>query len=125
MPRGAVVSTPSEAMLTAIRLASIPKCRGCGRVLQDAEIKPGLCATCEPLIQAYRALGAGDICNADLGHPCDADDGEPCPRCAESDRYWQREWERTPESVRRLEMMTQEELNQELRDAGRGHLVRE
>lgn len=63
-------------------------------------------------------------CNADLGHPCDADDGEPCPRCKEYEAYWEREWNRTPESVRRLETMSKEEFDQELRDAGRGHLVR-
>jgi len=63
-------------------------------------------------------------CNADLGHPCDANNGDPCQRCAAEHEYWRREWEATPESVRRLDYMSQEELNQELRDAGRGRLVR-
>jgi hypothetical protein len=64
-------------------------------------------------------------CNADLDHPCDADDGEPCPRCVEEFEYWRREYERTPAEYRRLDIAScKEELDQELRDAGRGHLVR-
>lgn len=63
-------------------------------------------------------------CNADLGHPCDADDGEPCPSCLEEMTYWRREYDRTPEAVRRLDMASKEELVVELVDAGRGHLVR-
>jgi hypothetical protein len=107
-----------------------PLCRACDRALHFTPIVAipiainGFCPTCAPRFAHRFPPDIGSICNADLGHPCDADDGEPCPRCAESEREWQREWDRTPESVRRLEMMTQEELNQELRDAGRGHLVR-
>jgi len=62
-------------------------------------------------------------CNADLDHPCDADDGEACSSCKADEAYWRREYARTPESMRRLERMTKEELDQELRDAGRSHLI--
>jgi hypothetical protein len=63
-------------------------------------------------------------CNADLGRPCDADDGEPCPSCRAEFTYWKDQWDRTPEAVRRLDIMSKEELDAELVDAGRGHLVR-
>lgn len=62
-------------------------------------------------------------CNADLGHPCDADDGEPCQSCRQEAAYWKAEYDRTPATVRRLDLASKEELDQELRDAGRGHLV--
>lgn len=63
-------------------------------------------------------------CNADEGHPCDADDGEPCHSCKEWEASFKKEWDRTPASVRGLDTMSKEELDQELVDAGRGHLVR-
>lgn len=63
-------------------------------------------------------------CNADLGHPCDADDGDPCPSCAAWERQWRDAYYAMPASVRRLETMSKGQLDQELRDAGRGHLVR-
>jgi hypothetical protein len=63
-------------------------------------------------------------CNADLGHPCDADDGEPCPECRGEVAYWLGQFNATPASVRRLDTMTKPELDAELIDAGRGHLVR-
>ncbi len=63
-------------------------------------------------------------CNADEGHPCDADDGEPCASCKGEHEYWRRLYETTPAAIRGLDMASKEELDQELVDAGRGHLVR-
>lgn len=63
-------------------------------------------------------------CNADLDHPCDADDGEPCEGCREEERYWRNMYANMPVTVRRLETMSKQEFDQELIDAGRGHLVR-
>lgn len=63
-------------------------------------------------------------CNADLDYPCDADDGEPCPSCKKEADYWLALYRATPASVRRLDTASKEELDQELVDAGRGHLVR-
>jgi len=63
-------------------------------------------------------------CNADFGHPCNADDGEPCPGCQQEMAYWKNQYDRTPAAVRRLDMDSKEELDQELQDAGRGYLVR-
>ncbi len=59
-------------------------------------------------------------CNADLDHPCDADDGEPCPTCCEEHAYWRSYFTGMP----REHMRSQSEIDGELVDAGRGHLVR-
>jgi hypothetical protein len=59
-------------------------------------------------------------CNADLDHPCDADDGEPCQACCEEHDYWRRYFAGMPREY----MRTQSEIDAELVDAGRGHLVR-
>jgi hypothetical protein len=72
-------------------------------------------------------------CNADLDHPCDADDGDPCPSCKETMAYYRALYEharpderedaraaRDPEFAHARE----EAFNEELRDAGRGHLIR-
>lgn len=63
-------------------------------------------------------------CNADLGHPCDADDGEPCPSCKAEEAHWLALYRATPGSVRRLDVASKEDLDRELVNAGRGHLVR-
>lgn len=63
-------------------------------------------------------------CNADLGHPCDAgEDGEPCPECqahrAEAMADARREYD-----IRSPQEKDPEQYAQDLRDAGRGHLLR-
>lgn len=58
-------------------------------------------------------------CNADLDHPCDADDGNPCPSCCEEHDYWRRYFAGAP----REDMRPQSEIDADLVDAGRGHLV--
>ncbi len=49
------------------------------------------------------------------------EEGEYCPKCAawhEAEAaYWAREYRRSPE------VRSQEDIDQDLRDAGRGHLV--
>ncbi len=63
-------------------------------------------------------------CNAlEDGEQCRTmrEEGEYCPKCEawheEQCAYWAREYRRSPE-VRK-----QEDIDQDLRDAGRGHLV--
>ncbi len=78
-------------------------------------------------------------CNADLDHPCDADvdaNGERtgCPGCKSSMEEAQREYGRMrPDQHEDMRRQTdpeyghrrQQEDDDELRDAGRGHLVKE
>lgn len=58
-------------------------------------------------------------CNADLNHPCDADDGDPCRSCQAEHAYQFAQFNKQYKG----EPKTKEELDQELIDAGRGHLV--
>lgn len=60
-------------------------------------------------------------CNADLNHPCDTNDGEPCSSCEEEKNYWFKMWLLSKKD--RDKKLSKEEEDQELIDAGRGHLV--
>ncbi len=62
-------------------------------------------------------------CNADLGHPCDAGPDEtPCERCAASIASSRaealREW-----SARQSRQSERRRYAQDMRDAGRAHLL--
>jgi hypothetical protein len=60
-------------------------------------------------------------CNADLDHPCDAGlDESPCQACQAEQAYWQAQWKTaSPEEKNPAQYA------QDLRDAGRGHLLPE
>lgn len=60
-------------------------------------------------------------CNADADHPCDANDGDPCTSCQAEHDYWRRQWE----SYGRREYARDLNYMQDMKDAGRGHLLRE
>jgi hypothetical protein len=55
---------------------------------------------------------------------CDADEGEPCPKCVVELKieaaYWLAQYQAAPAS----EKMSKEQLDEQLRDAGRAHLIR-
>lgn len=61
-------------------------------------------------------------CSADYRHPCDANDGEPCDACrawlAESEAEARRSWAAASPQER-----DPKKYAQDMRDAGRGHLL--
>lgn len=65
-------------------------------------------------------------CNADEGHPCDANDGEPCDKCRDylegESAYWADYFSGGMHAACKEEC-DPEGYRQDMKDAGRGHLL--
>jgi len=101
-------------------------CEVCFKRLADRD---GACNVCHGVADDTRKRMA-DIklpkieCNADLDHPCDADDGEPCPSCV----VWAEQSAadaRASYAVASPKERNPVQYAQDMRDAGRGHLLRD